>query len=264
MSDLLFDPALIDWRDGPPVIVVSGRDDAGHQSQAHSHARGQLFGSARGLLTVGVADAVWLVPSSHAVWLPPHVSHWAHSHGPFEGWGGYVVEPVCASLPTRACTIRISGLLREAVARAASWPLSRHTALAPAQARITEVILDEIRALPPEPLSVPMPRDARLLRIAEALVADPASPRDLEAWAGWGALSSRTLSRRFVLETGMTFSAWRQRARLMRALEMLASGEPVGAVALDPGYSSASAFIAVFRQVFGSTPSAYQQRLVAG
>lgn len=262
MSDLLSDPGLVDWVDGPHVIVVAGRDDSAHVSQPHSHARGQLFGATRGLLTVGVADAVWLVPSSHAVWLPPHLQHWASSHGPFEGWGAYVVEPLCATLPAAACTVRLSGLLREAVRRAAAWPLERHAPLRPDQGRVLDVILDEIRALPPEPLSVPMPRDARLLRIAQALVADPASPRDLEQWAAWGALSARTLSRRFVLETGLTFSAWRQRARLMRALELLATGQPVGSVALDLGYATASAFIAAFRQSLGSTPSAFQQRLV--
>jgi AraC-like DNA-binding protein len=50
-------------------------------------------------------------------------------------------------------------------------------------------------------------------------------------------------------------SAWRQRARLVRALEMLAAGEPLGTVALDLGYSTASAFIAVFREAFGCTPA---------
>lgn len=48
----------------------------------------------------------------------------------------------------------------------------------------------------------------------------------------------------------------------MRALELLTAGEPVGAVALDLGYSKASAFIAVFRQAFGCTPSVYQQHLL--
>lgn len=263
MSTFVVDHGLVNWADGPPVIVAAGRDDAMRQSEPHSHARGQLFASMRGLLTIGVDDAVWVVPSVHAVWLPPHHVHSARSHGPFEGWGAYVAQSLCADLPVAPCTIRISNLLREAVMRAATWPLDRHQPLSPAQERIAGVIMDEIRSLPPEPLGLPMPRDARLQRIAGALVDDPASTRDLDEWAAWGALGSRTLSRRFVLETGFTFTAWRQRARLMRALEMLAAGSPVGTVALDLGYSSASAFIAVFRQAFDCTPSVYQQRLLA-
>jgi AraC-like DNA-binding protein len=45
--------------------------------------------------------------------------------------------------------------------------------------------------------------------------------------------------------------------RLLKALEWLAAGRPVTAVALDSGYDNVSAFIAVFRQVFGVTPGRY-------
>lgn len=255
---------MANWADGPSVIVAAGRDDETRPMQRHAHARGQLFASMRGLLTVGVDDAVWVVPSFHPVWLPPHRPHAARSHGPFEGWGAYVADDLCADLPSSASTIRISHLLREAVLRAASWPLDRHQPLSAAQERIAGVIMDEIRTLPPEPLGLPMPLDARLQRIAGALVDDPAPSRSLDEWAAWGAVSSRTLSRRFVSETGLSFTAWRQRARLMRSLEMLAAGQSVGAVALDLNYSTASAFIAVFRQAFDCTPSVYQQRLLAG
>jgi len=258
-----FDLGFIDWPDGPAVIVIAGRQETERISPPHSHARGQLFGSTRAVLTVGVEGAVWVVPSIHAVWLPPHRTHWAASHGPFEGWSAYVAEDACGGLPQQPCTIRTSGLLREAVLRAAGWPVQRDVPLAPAQATVAQVILDELRALPPEPLGLPMPRDSRLLRIARALLDDPAGQRDLDEWAAWGAMSSRTLSRRFVAETGFTFTAWRQRARLMRALEMLAAGRPVGAIALDLGYSTASAFIGVFRQAFGTTPTVYRQQMLA-
>jgi len=43
---------------------------------------------------------------------------------------------------------------------------------------------------------------------------------------------------------------------------MLAASEPVCTVVLDLGFSTASAFIAVFRQAFGCTPNVYQQRLL--
>jgi AraC-like DNA-binding protein len=78
--------------------------------------------------------------------------------------------------------------------------------------------------------------------------------RSVEAWAAWGAISTRSLSRRFVLETGFTFTAWRQRARLLRALEMLADDVPVTTIALQLGYSTPSAFIALFKRTFGATP----------
>ncbi len=43
----------------------------------------------------------------------------------------------------------------------------------------------------------------------------------------------------------------------MAALRKLAAGEPVTAVALDLGYESQSAFIAMFRRALGVTPGRY-------
>ena len=258
MPDLSFDPTLIDTADGPLVIVAAGCQADERHTPAHRHARGQLMGSTRGLLSVSVDAGVWIVPPIHAVWLPPGLVHSARSHGPFDGWSVYVAVAACADLPRDPCTIRTSGLLREAVLRAATWPAGPPDA--PGK-RLATVLLDEIRSLPVEPFGLPMPRDARLQRVASALIAEPADDRDLEAWASWAAVSPRTLSRRFVVETGFNFSTWRQRARLMRALEMLASDTPVTHIALDLGYATASAFIGLFRRTLGETPSAYRQRL---
>jgi AraC-like DNA-binding protein len=212
----------------------------------------------RGLLSLDIEDGVWIVPAIHAVWLPPDHPHGGRSHGPFHGWSAYVAPEACHDLPHRPCMIRTTGLLKEAVLRASTRPAGewnqRHL-------HVAEVILDEIRSLPVEPLGLPLPKDARLQRIAQAIIADPTDERDLEQWASWAALSSRTLSRRFVIETGFNFTAWRQRARLMRSLEMLAEDRPVQAVALDLGYSTASAFITLFKRTFGETPSTYRRYL---
>ena len=124
------------------------------------------------------------------------------------------------------------------------------------RARLAGVILDEIRALPQVALGLPMPRDVRLLKIAQALSDRPDDGRRLEEWAGWAGIAPRTLTRRFIAETGFTFTEWRQRVRLLKALELLAAGKPVKAIALDLGYDNVSAFIALFRRAFGVTPGA--------
>ncbi|MDH7795106.1 MULTISPECIES: helix-turn-helix transcriptional regulator [unclassified Beijerinckia] len=258
MTDLSFDPALVNSAAEPFLIVAAGKVESERTSIPHAHARGQLFGSTNGVLTVGVVDSVWIVPAIHAVWLPPYHEHWAASHGSFEGWSVYIAESLCLDLPKTPRALRTSGLLREAVLRAASWPVAPLDA---ASARLATVILDEIRTLPTEALGLPMPKDNRLARIARALIDDPADGRDLEGWARWTGASSRTLSRLFVAETGFTFTVWRQRARLLRSLEMLAADVPVTSVALDLGYSTASAFITLFRQTFGETPASYQRKL---
>lgn len=119
------------------------------------------------------------------------------------------------------------------------------------------MILDELSAAPRERLVLTMPTDRRLLKIAQALAADPADARSLTEWAQWAAVAPRTLTRRFVSETGLSFSDWRQRARLMRAVELLAAGQAVTGVALELGYDSLSAFIAMFRRAMGVAPGRF-------
>lgn len=284
MSDPLLAALRADSADGPVVIAVTMTRAGVRDTAAHRHARGQLFGAHRGLLTVGTAQGRWVVPATDAVWVPPYAEHSLRSHGAaFSGWSVYVAESACAALPVQACALRVSGLLREAVARAVQW--SDAESLDPAQARLARVLLDEIvpggAALgvlasgvlasggpAPDkpgdrPIGLPMPSDPRLLRVAQALADDPADPRSLADWAEFAHLSERSLSRHFAAQTGQSLLQWRQRARLMRALERLAAGDAVTAIALDLGYDSVSAFIAMFRRSLGATPTAYLKRLGA-
>ena len=58
-------------------------------------------------------------------------------------------------------------------------------------------------------------------------------------------------------ELGMTFGQWHPQTRLLRALEQLAHGDKVIDVALSLGYSSPSAFTAMFKKRFGQLPSQF-------
>lgn len=239
---------------GPMIIAAKQKEGIPRQVGFHAHARGQLLGASTGLLTLGTAKGQWVVPAIHAVWIPPHHQHALRSHGPYFGWSVYVAESECADLPASPCTLRSSALLREAVNRAAVWSGDDLNA---AQDRIARVILDEICSLPQENLGLPLPMDPRLLRIAQTFADNLLDERKAGEWADWAGIPVRTLTRKFVIETGFTFTEWRQRARLMRALELLASGVPVTTIALDVGYTNISAFIAMFRRVFGVTPTRY-------
>jgi AraC-like DNA-binding protein len=96
-----------------------------------------------------------------------------------------------------------------------------------------------------------------LQQITTALRADPADDRTLDIWARAAGASSRTLTRLFLAETGMTFRQWQRQARLLAGLVRLADGQPVTVVALEVGYASPSAFIAMFRRALGTTPGQY-------
>jgi AraC-like DNA-binding protein len=55
----------------------------------------------------------------------------------------------------------------------------------------------------------------------------------------------------------MSYQQWQRQVRLLIGLVRLAEGQPVTTVALDVGYESPSAFIAMFRRALGTTPSQY-------
>ena len=119
------------------------------------------------------------------------------------------------------------------------------------------MILDQIRVQPVAALALPMPTEARVLRVVENLHANPADSRDLSAWAKEVGASKRTLNRLFAAQMGMSFRSWREQLRILRALELLATGESVTGVALEVGYENTSAFIAMFRRCLGTTPARY-------
>lgn len=230
------------------------RSDHVRVTKPHRHGRGQLFGATHGLLTAEGGRCRWVVPPTHAVWIPPHVPHGVQSHGAFSGWSVYVAAGACSSLPQHACVLKVNGLLREAVVRASSW---KDGSRSDVQLRLASVIVDEIGSAPHESLGLPMPSDKRLIRIARAMLEAPSDARKLHEWAEWADIAPRTLTRRFTAETGFSFTDWRQRLRLLTALEHLAEGGSVTAIALELGYESTSAFIAMFRKHFGVTPGRY-------
>jgi AraC-like DNA-binding protein len=122
------------------------------------------------------------------------------------------------------------------------------------------VLPDRLILLLQEPLPLPEPRDSRARAAAEALKRQPGDRRTLREIAREVGASERTLERLFVRETGLNFTTWRLRLRMLAALECLAAGESVGSTAITVGYKNPSSFIAAFRTTFGSTPARYFAR----
>jgi AraC-like DNA-binding protein len=75
------------------------------------------------------------------------------------------------------------------------------------------------------------------------------------------AIAVRTMSRISPMETGLSFKAWRRRARIAFAIEQLSVGRSISQVAADVGFSSAAAFSFAFRQVMKMPPTAFLHHL---
>src|SRR5699024_7956142 len=99
--------------------------------------------------------------------------------------------------------------------------------------RVIQLILDQLRRAKPVPVALPWPRAEALARLCETLYADPADPRSAEEWGRVLGMSSRTLTRRFEADIGMSLRSWRRRMRLFKAIELLSGGTDVTRTALD-------------------------------
>ncbi|VVE69472.1 AraC family transcriptional regulator [Pandoraea captiosa] len=251
-----------DRLDGPPVWAFGGSDHerslfriGTRELDWHAHVRGQLFCVHSGLVHVHTPFGAWVLPPYRAGWIPPGVTHRVSLSGVVSGWIVLVAPGAATKLPTTPRVVGVSELLAALVKRAASW--ASREALTEDEARLAQVLIDEIALAPAEPLGLPMPTDARAARVARAVLGDLGGQTSLEVLAQRAGVSSRTARRLFVAETGMGFTQWRQQARLVSALERLANGEPVGAIADSLGYSTPSNFIAMFRRAFGESPGRY-------
>ena len=241
-----------------PVISYGAELHDGQVLPFHSHRRAQLVYASEGVITVATRQAAFVVPPQRAVWMPAGIEHRIDAHRAVSMRSLYVEPAASGSAPSVPCVLQVSPLLRELILAMVEQG-NEYRDNSP-QARLMQVILDQIPAQPVATLTLPMPSDARLLRIARGLIADPADQRSLAQWADQVGASTRTLNRRFREQTSMTFRDWRQQCRLLRGLEMLAAGDSVTRVALELGYEHSSAFIVMFRRCLGTTPLRYLQQ----
>jgi AraC-like DNA-binding protein len=229
----------------------------GHVIPEHAHPEDQLVYASQGVMTVRTRDGIWIVPPQRAVWIPTRTPHSLQMSGAVSMRTVYLRPRMAKRLPRTCCVVNVSPLLQQLIIH-----LCGHKALSRrsrSHARLIDVLIDLLDAVHAVPLQLPNPSDARAVRVATALQNDPEGSLD-EACQHAGA-SKRTIERLFQQETKLSLGKWRQQLRLMRSLQLLASGEKIGYAALEAGYGTPSAFIAMFRKALGTTPRRYFQSI---
>jgi AraC-like DNA-binding protein/quercetin dioxygenase-like cupin family protein len=251
------DPA--DYQHVPRAVSAMPKDFAsGFEILPHLHERAQLIHATAGTMRVSTDDGVWVVPPQRALWMPAGIVHSIVMLGDTTMRTLYVRDDAAVAMPTGCRVLSVSPLLRELIVRATELPV-QYDESGPA-GHVVALILAELEGLQSLALQLPMPRDARLRTLCQTLLDAPGDPRPLGAWARTVNTSARTLARRFHSETGLSFGAWRQQARVLEAMGRLGGGAAVTEVALDLGYESVSAFSAMFHRATGESPSQFRGR----
>jgi len=215
----------------------------------------RLVASTGASVLVTPPGGAWACPPGTAVWIPAEVPH-----GLEVGRGGRVrilfIRPDPTDdhepTPTASRAVDFGPLLEALVDRVVTLGHLDDRRKTDEALRIT--LRHEIVRSSRAPRALVWPADERAVIVARRIIESPGRRSSLvDLCRGCGA-SPRTIQRRFADETGLTFEAWRSRARHLHAVRLLGEGIPIAEVARRCGYRSASAFTAAFRRTTGTTP----------
>jgi AraC-like DNA-binding protein len=229
----------------------------GESLPLHAHGEGQLTFAASGIVQIHTDQGIWLVPPRLAAWIPSGVRHRIEIMADAELWivlcqSSAIQKWTPRGALERSFVLQVTPFLRSLFIEVVSVDPTLEKA-----ELIVRLILPELDALPMAPTFLPMPVSPIGQRVADLVFADPRNLIGLQELASLAATSVRTVSRLFPLETGFTFKAWRQRARIVQAMEQLGRGQSPTKVALENGFSSIAAFSHAFRQVTAMTPKMF-------
>jgi AraC-like DNA-binding protein len=231
---------------------------AGSSLPTHQHSTGQMVFATQGVMLIETALGRWTVPPQRALWIPPHEPHTivmlsdthmrtVYFHPDFiAGCSAFtqrsIVHVVVASPMIKELVLGLFETERSADMRALMAKLLLHA-------------LVETAFLP---TYLPMPADKRIKNALSILMAKNNWRQSLDEVSAGAHMSSRTFTRRFTLEVGMSFRDWRQRARLVKSLDLLALNQSIKSIAHTLGFASTSAYCAAFRDLFGCIPSEFR------
>jgi AraC-like DNA-binding protein len=242
-------PVALDAR---RLVHVSGVEIA-----PHVHQGAQLIVALSGTVRLLDDSGWWLATPGTAIWIPPlrrHRTHYTETSALLDLRFG-AVPPAPASCALVVMSNLALELAREAV---------RLTAERDRQAMplVAALLLRQLqRPQVAVELFVPEGRDKRVRLATRRLREHPGSAETLATLAARASCSERTLARLFERDTGLSFGKWRERLRIVSAVERLLRGEPIAAVAQEVGYRGASSFSTAFARLVGVPPGRYLRRL---
>jgi AraC-like DNA-binding protein/mannose-6-phosphate isomerase-like protein (cupin superfamily) len=233
----------------------------GQRYALHSHKRHQLLYATRGMATLEVADATFLLPPQRAAFIPAGVRH-VTSMGNAQGISLFFDARLVHVASREVRVLDVTPLLRELIQFATRWPASRPKAdrLANAYFLSFGLLLEEWLT---QTSAYRLPRGrSKPVQQAIALTIEHCAELDLPSLCRKVGVSERSLRRHLHAETGLGFRELTCQARVLRAMALLADGQnSVTETALAVGFESPSAFAKAFARVAGESPRAFRERV---
>lgn len=219
------------------------------------HAWGEFIYSFSGVTEIKTAAHHFLAPPHMGLWVAPETEHVCFNNAAAVYCSVYVARELCSALPDHACAVLVSPLLRALLEHLRTQEGKPETPTE--RSRLLRVLVDQLSACPTTGSFVPYTDAPELAAILQSLRDCPSDDRTLAELAADFHTTERSLMRHSRKLLGMSLTEWRQRLRLVSALPLLNGGHSVESVALDTGYATSSAFIAMFRRYTGTSPGKF-------
>jgi AraC-like DNA-binding protein len=224
----------------------------------HTHEWHQLVYVSAGLMSVATDAGSWVAPATWAVWVPAGIRHGIRFVVDSAFRTAYFRPDWADTYPPGCTVISVSALLKELILR--TIKIGKLDRRHPLETAIAALIVSELQVSSARSLGLKQPSGEATSRAAALMSTQDRRAATISSLARAVGTGARTFERRFFAETGMTPGRWRQHQAMLAGLESLASGAAIKSVAAQSGYRTASAFIAAFRKLFGTTPGNYFPR----
>ncbi|WP_347928958.1 AraC family transcriptional regulator [Pseudomonas helvetica] len=234
---------------------------ADEESEPHRHHLGQFVLVKKGVLHGNAIEQRWLLKPGMAVWIPPQTLHSGEAYTQVDLTVLYLGPELCERLSPSIKLIDASLLiiaLCDRLAEESTRPLSKQR-----RGSMLQLLFEDIEELAPSNMVLPLPRDARLKRVTEQLIAKPGMRRNLTEWGREVGATERTLARLFRKDTGLRYTDWHNRLLLVEAYRGLAVENTNETLAQHLGFASGDSFGHWFRRVTGSSPGQVRSTLQA-
>lgn len=225
----------------------------------HSNLWGDFNFSLDGVLEFEIDQQTYLSPASYGVWIPPYIAHQAVSQSDHTThFICFRISPeLSATLAKTPKIIQITPLIslltqrileqRDQMNCVQHW----HKLL---------VLFDELKTAPSFDHYLPLTQNLTIKPIVDFLLQTPHHALKLNDVSSYFAISERHLLRIWQDEFAMSISEWRNRAKLMYAMDALKQQQSSKKIALDLGYQHASAFIEFFKRYTNLTPEQFRRQ----
>lgn len=229
-----------------------------HEIGAHRHARGQLLFTENEAIQIRIGQQHWHLAPQQAVWIPSQQEHHLTAPQGAAYFCVYADQSCVAQLPLTGGLVQLNPLTKALVSESSQYGQAYD--LGSAEARLNQVLWDQLKQLKTDPLQLIMPTSPILEKLCRHVIDSPLDAVSLTQWGNQFGASERHLARKFKAETGLTYRQWRHKHDLLYLLHAHQKGESLSYIAADLGYAHSSALSKMVKKETGLSPSEWLQK----